>query len=97
MVHAITAVKDGEMGVNRAAQKFGVPKTTGNSSTVWKSSAWPCQWARTIHKEEEQELVDFLIQMAKLGYGKTNKDVLSIVNKTVESKGITKKFNGEGW
>ena len=98
MVHAMTAVKDGEMGVNRAAQQFGVPKTTlkvrlsGRVPHGRVSGPEPY-----LNKEEEQDLVDFLIQMAKLGYGKTKKDVLSIVKRTVESKGITKKFNGEGW
>ena len=36
--------------------------------------------------EEEQELVSFLLNCAKMGYGKTRKDVLNIVHATVVRK-----------
>ena len=40
----------------------------------------------------------FLKQAASIGYGKTKKEVLAMVQKTVEKKGVdTEKFNGEGW
>ena len=36
--------------------------------------------------------------MSRIGYGKTKKEILAIVQKTVEKKGPLKdKFNGEGW
>ena len=49
-------------------------------------------------KHEEEELVEFLIRMVKIGYGKTKQEVISIVKRTIEKKGLNvKSFNGEGW
>ena len=51
-----------------------------------------------LNKHEEEQLVEFLIQIAKIGYGKTKQEVISIVKWTIEKKGLNvKKFNGEGW
>ena len=38
-------------------------------------------------REEEKELVEFVIACSKLGYGKTRGDVLSIVEATLKKKG----------
>ena len=63
---------------------------------------------RTVHgkksgpipylSKEEEELVALLKQVSSIGYGKTKKEVLAMVQKTVEKKGVSiDKFNGEGW
>ena len=39
-----------------------------------------------LTNQEEQELVDFRINCSKMGYGKTRKDVLSIVQATLMRK-----------
>ena len=58
-----------------------------------KSGPTPCLTAK-----EDQELASFLKQASKIGYGKTKKEVLVIVQKIVEKNGLpVKKFNGEGW
>ena len=38
--------------------------------------------------EEEEELVSFLLKSAKIGYAHTRKEVLSLVCRIVESKGV---------
>ena len=48
--------------------------------------------------KHEEELVEFLICMAKIGYGKTKQEVICIVKRTIEKVGLNvKSFNGEGW
>ena len=48
--------------------------------------------------DEEKELAGFLIDVSKMGHGKTKQEVLLIVQKAVEKKGkMTDHFNGEGW
>jgi len=43
-------------------------------------------------------LVEFVIQVAKIGYGKTKQEVITIVKWMIEKKGLNvKKFNVEGW
>lgn len=51
-----------------------------------------------IRKYEEEQLVKFLIQVVKIGYGKTKQEVITIVKWMIEKKGLNvKKSNGEGW
>lgn len=50
------------------------------------------------NKYEEEQLVEFLIQVVKIGYGKTKQEVITIVKWMIEKKGLNvKKSNGEGW
>ena len=99
MLRAMEAVRSGTLGVNRAAEQFGVPRTTlknrisGRVEHGRKSGPVPY-----LNKDEEEQLVDFLIQLAKIGHGKTKQDVLSIVKRTIQKKQLNVKgFNGEGW
>ncbi len=48
--------------------------------------------------EVEQELREFLETSARIGYPKTRIEVLGIVRKTLEKKGVSlDRFNGKGW
>ena len=96
---ALEAVKGGLMGVNQVSRNFGVPRTTlrdrisGRVEHGAKSGPTPY-----LTEKEDQELASFLRQASRIGYGKTKKEVLAIVQKRVEKKGHPmKKFNGEGW
>ncbi len=86
MIAAMDAVKNGLLGVNRAAMEFGVPKTTLKDRIA----------GRVIHgtnigrdpflsKQEEEELVKFLVKCFKMGFGKTRAEVLKIVEATVSN------------
>ncbi len=87
MIAAMDAVKNGLLGVNRAAMEFGVPKTTLKDRIA----------GRVIHgtnigrdpflsKQEEEELVKFLVKCSKMGFGKTRAEVLKIVEATLTKK-----------
>ena len=99
MIRAMEAVNSGEMGPNQAAREFDVPATTLKDRVSGRvkhgSKPGPASY---LTEEEERELVDFLIQVARLGYGKTKQEILDILRKTLEKKKVdTSKFNGEGW
>ena len=47
--------------------------------------------------EEEEELTSFLIEMAKIGYGHTRKQIIALVQQIVESKGIETVVSSGWW
>ena len=99
MLQAMEAVKGGLQGLNEAARNYDVPRSTLRDRvcgrTVHGKKSGPVPY---LSKEEEEELVAFLKQVSSIGYGKTKKEVLAMVQKTVEKKGVSiDKFNGEGW
>ena len=80
MVKAIKTAKSGKMGVNRAPKEFGVPRTilkdrlSGRVQHGRKSGPKPY-----LSPDEEKELVTFLIDVCKMGQGKTKREVLDVV------------------
>ena len=99
MENALRAVKEGEMGVNRAALEFGIPKTTLKdrlSGRVQHGKA-PGK-APYLNKQEEEELYNYLVKSAKLGYPKTRVEVMGLVRKTLAAKQASlDNFKGKGW
>ena len=105
MVEAMEAVKSGRLGVNRAANEYNVSKTTFKDriSGRVKHGSNPGRQPY-LKSSEENELEKFLIEVCKMGHGKTKREVIDIVRKTVEKK-MKKEgkdfekcdFRGEGW
>ena len=98
MLGAMRAVTEG-MGINRAAVEFGLPKSTlkDRISGRVEHGTNPGR-VPYLSASEEQELVNYIITCADIGYPKRRHDVLSIVCKTLEEKnGAPVKFNGKGW
>ncbi len=79
MLKAMIAVKNG-MGVNRAALEHDVPRTTLkdriSGRVIHGTNSGPKPYLTRV---EEEELVRFLLQCARQGYGKTRGEVLQIV------------------
>ena len=99
MVNALDEVREGRQGLNQAARNFSVPRSTlrdrlaGRVVHGTKSGPKPY-----LSKEEEEELVTFLKQASAVGYGKTKKEIIVMVQNTVKKKGSSDdNFNGEGW
>ena len=88
MVEAMKAVKEGQFGVNRAALEYGVPKTTLkdrlNGRVIHGSNMGPTPY---LTYEEEKELVRFILNCSRMGYGKTRGELLRIVGETMKKKG----------
>ena len=50
-----------------------------------------------LTEKEERELVDFLVQVARLGYGKTKQEVIDVVRETLEKrKAVLQSSVGKG-
>ena len=90
------------MGLNGAATEFGVPKTTlkdrvsGRVTHGCKSGRATC-----LTHAEEEELYEWLVVCASIGYPKRRDDVIviGIVRKTLEKKSScpVEDFKGKGW
>ena len=96
MREALSAIDMG-MGVSKAALTYGIPRTTLNDHKLGKvlAGAHPGRPTLLTTKEEE-DLVQFLIEAAAIGYGKSRKDVLNIVEAMLANKG-TKHIVTTGW
>ena len=85
MVEAMKAVKEGEFGVNRAVLEYGVPKTTLkdrlNGRVIHDTNMGPTPY---LTYEEEKELVKFILNCSRMGYGKTRGELLRIVGETMK-------------
>ena len=99
MIKAMEAVTSGKMGANKAARTFNVPTSTLKDQIYGRvkhgTNPGPVPY---LTAGEERELYDFLIQSSLMGYGKTKREVLSIVQNTLIKKGNSiDNFKGEGW
>ena len=84
---AIKCVMDGKMGVNRAADQYGVPRTTLKDRLSGRvtpgTNPGPVPY---LTSEEEGELVEHLLTCADIGYPKTKQEVLAIVRQAIYKK-----------
>jgi len=96
MKRAYEAVTTEKMGVNRAALEYKVPRTTLKDRVLLRvihgCNTGPNPY---LTKDEEKELVDFLLNCAKMGYRKTRKEVLQMVHSKKGRKTVAKI--SEGW
>ena len=88
MVEAMKVVKEVQFGVNRVALEYGVPKTTLkdrlNGRVIHGTNMGPTPY---LTYEEEKELVRFILNCSRMGYGKTRGELLRIVGETMKKKG----------
>lgn len=88
MVKAMTAVENGT-SIRRASELYMVPKSTLHDRVSGKVQHGT-KPGRTSYLTalEEAELVNFLCKCAEIGYPHTISQVLAIVQRTVDSKGL---------
>ena len=86
MTKAMEAVKNGELGNNRATEEY-VPRTTlkdrlaGRVKNGSKSRPDPY-----LTSSKEDKLISFQINPCKMGHGKTKREVIDVVRRTVKKK-----------
>ena len=94
---AVRAVKQGT-SVRRAAELYSVPKSTLSDKVLGKvpmrARSGPSSYL-TI--EEEEELTSFLLEMAKIGYALTRKEVIAIVQRVVDGKNMSAIVSNGWW
>ena len=97
MVKALTLV-DQVASIRCAAEKCGVPRSTlhdrvsGKIQQGKKSGPDPY-----LTMEEEEELTNFLVKCAKIGYPHTQRQVLSLVQQILEHRGVTVSATSGWW
>ena len=75
--------------VRRAAEAYGVPKSTLQDRVSGK--------VKFLSDEEELELVNFMCGCAAVGYAKSKQQIISLVRSVVQSKGIEDAVVMDGW
>jgi len=99
MVNALDMVASGKMGVNRAVLEFGVLRTTLKDRVAGRVvHSYNMGLKPYLNYEEEKELVEFLINCSKMGYGRMRQDVMKLVERGIIKKGL--KLNNKlsnGW
>ena len=99
MLSAMESVQSGMVSANKAAEIHGVPRSTLkdrlSGRTVHGVKPGPRPY---LQEAEEKELSDYLITAAKVGYGKTRKEVKGIAENIAKEKGILKTSRiTDGW
>lgn len=99
MVGALNEVKKGKYSINRIAYMYGVPRSTLKDRVTGRvkhgTNPGPSPY---LNKEEEQKLANHLVHVAKLGYGKTRKQVSMLVEDLAKKKGVLRKNRiSDGW
>ena len=94
------AVKAVELGtsIRKSSLMYNVPRSTLHDRVSGRV-AMESRPGRKPHLtiEEEEELVSFLIKCAKMGYAHTRKEVLSLVHRILESKGVAEVITDSWW
>ena len=87
MVSALDAVLTKQLPANKAARLYGVPPSTLkdrlSGRVVHGVKPGPTPYLTT---QEEKELAEHLVLSAKVGYGKTRRDVMNLVETYVNSR-----------
>ncbi len=85
---AFNAVQEG-MSLRRAALEFGVPKTTLLDRLTGKVQFGAIGGGkRYLSNQEEKELVSFLLRCGSIGYPRSVKQIIAIVQNVVNQKKI---------
>ena len=98
MNEALKAVIEDGRSVRRAAEEFGVPKSTlgdrVSGCVLPGAVSGPLCY---LDDEEEKELAQFVCHCASIGYAKTRSEVLAIVERVLSSRGIEKTVTNGWW
>ena len=98
MQAALKAVEEGE-SISKAARDHGIPKTTLFDHTSGRVAHGTKPGPRPyLNSEEEKELATYLKHCAKVGYGRTRRDVLGLVQTAASDKGVLRSSRiSQGW
>ena len=87
MAQAFSAVTQEGMSVREAALQFGVPKFTLGDRVSGRVMSGATSGPQTyLDRNEEEELVQFLLRCAEIGYAKSRKQVLALVRRLLQKK-----------
>jgi len=98
MLKAAIAVNEEGLSIRKASERYGVPRSTLHDRCTGKVdfNATPGP-SKYLSVAEEEELAHFLVECADIGYGHSKKQVLAIVQKIVNDKGLNVGVTNEWW
>ena len=81
---AFLSVKENGTSVRRAAEMYSVPKSTLQDGITGRV---PFGSERYLNEEEEEELVGFIEGCSDIGYSRTQKQIIELVQLVMDEKG----------
>lgn len=98
MREAVDAVAQNRMSTSKAAEVHGIPRTTLSDHVHGKILPGSKSGRPTLlSSTEERDLVNFLLESAKIGCGRTRKEVLAIVGKMLSARGNKEEVTTGWW
>ena len=98
MEKAISAVTKEGLSIRRAALQFNVPKSSlGDRVSGRVAHGTMSGPPKYLTDAEEIEIVHFLTRTAAIGYPKSRKDVMGLVQQVLDSKGLGKSLTSGWW
>ena len=98
MAIAIEAVQKGECTIRQAAEVYQVPKSTlsdrMSGKVIHGTISGP---QRYLSDTEENSLVKFLCKCASIGFARSKKQVIALVNEIVQKKGKAGMVSSGWW
>jgi hypothetical protein len=93
---AMRAVTVDKLSIRRAAEMYGIPKSTLSDHLHGKYKYSGGQGGRLLTDKEEERLAAFLVGCASVGYAKSRKEVLNIVQQILYHRGSEAQVT-KGW
>lgn len=98
MDRAVKAVVQDDVSIRKAADMYDVPRSTlGDRVSGRVLPGTSSESIRYLCDEEEEELVTFIMGCASIGYPKTIKDILAIVQLILSSRGVHRTVTYGWW
>lgn len=98
MSRAVAAVLKCGISVRKAALMYGIPKSTLGDRISGRvlagSKSGPLRY---LSEQEEEELISFIKGCAEIGYPKTVKDILALVQQVLASRGVDREVTYGWW
>ena len=85
LVLALHDLKYGKISFRQASAKYGIPKSTLNDYATGKIQVgWRPGPQPVLTRDEQKQLVEWAVEMAKIGYGQTRRQICEMVKKILE-------------
>lgn len=95
---ACTDVKKGSLSIRRAELEYGIPRSTIHDYVSGNRMLGQPGHRRYLSNEEESELVRFLIGCSNVGYARSRKQILALVESYLtEVKGCSISLTNGWW
>ena len=89
---ALALVKDHHASFREASQTYGIPKSTLHDHYSGKSKRSKRGPTPYLTECEEQELVDWAVEMGRIGYGRTREQMSMMVKKNFGQRWTTESI-----